>query len=186
MNKSICVFCGARSGNNTSFITAAVEMGHVIAKNKWRLVYGAGDVGLMGAVASSTQEKGGTTFGVIPEHLLQREVGKRDLDQLIITDNMHSRKKIMFTNSDAVVLLPGGVGSLEEFFEVLTWAQLEIHHRPIIVANIRGYWQPMLDMIDHMITLDFVNPSLPNLIQVVDTVADAERVLRSCLKTATE
>ena len=99
---------------------------------------------------------------------------------------MHSRKKIMFTNSDAVVLLPGGVGSLDEFFEVLTWAQLGIHHRPIIVANIRGYWQPMLDMINHMITSDFVNPSLLNLIQVVDTVADAERVLRSCLKTATE
>lgn len=158
----------------------------MIAKNKWRLVYGAGDVGLMGAVASSAQENGGTTFGVIPEHLLQREVGKRDLDQLIITDNMHSRKQIMFTNSDAVVLLPGGVGSLEEFFEVLTWAQLKIHHRPIIVLNIRKYWQPMLSMIDHMITSDFANPSLLNLIQVVDTVTDAERVLRSCLKTATE
>lgn len=186
MNKSICVFCGARSGNNTSFVTAAIQTGHMIAKNKWRLVYGAGDVGLMGAVASSAQENGGTTFGVIPEHLLQREVGKRDLDQLIITDNMHSRKQIMFTNSDAVVLLPGGVGSLEEFFEVLTWAQLKIHHRPIIVLNIRKYWQPMLSMIDHMITSDFANPSLLNLIQVVDTVTDAERVLRSCLKTATE
>ena len=118
MNKSICVFCGARMGNNPGFGQAALDLGYVIAKNEWRLVYGAGDVGLMGAVAEGAQVSGATTFGVIPKHLLKHEVGKRDLDQFIVTDDMHSRKKLMFMNSDAVVLLPGGAGSMEEFFEV--------------------------------------------------------------------
>ena len=138
MSKSICVFCGARMGNNPAFEQAARDLGDILAKNTWRLVYGAGDIGLMGTVANSAQAAGSTTFGVIPEHLMQTEVGKRDVDRFIITDDMHSRKKLMFINSDAVVLLPGGAGSLDEFFEVLTWAQLGLHNRPIIVANIEA------------------------------------------------
>ena len=140
MSKSICVFCGARMGNNPAFEQAARDLGNVLAKYTWRLVYGAGDIGLMGAVANGAQASGAATFGVMPEHLMQTEVGKRDLDRFIITDDMHSRKKLMFINSDAVVLLPGGAGSLDEFFEVLTWAQLGLHSRPIIVANIEVAW----------------------------------------------
>ena len=103
---------------------AATTIGQAIAARAWRLVYGAGDVGLMGAVARAAQDAGGDTFGVIPQHLLRAEVGKTDLATFIVTENMHERKKVMFMNSDAIVVLPGGAGSLDEFFEVLTWAQL--------------------------------------------------------------
>jgi len=185
MTKSICVFCGARMGNNPGFGQAALDLGYVIAKNEWRLVYGAGDVGLMGAVAEGAQVSGATTFGVIPKHLLKHEVGKRDLDQFIVTDDMHSRKKLMFMNSDAVVLLPGGAGSMDEFFEVLTWAQLKLHTRPIIVANIAGYWQPMINLIDHIIESGFADPSMRDLIHVAQTVDEVETTLRSALNTAT-
>ena len=186
MSKSICVFCGARMGNNAAFEQAARDLGDVLAKNAWRLVYGAGDVGLMGAVADSAQASGAATFGVMPEHLMQTEVGKRDLDRFIITDDMHSRKKLMFINSDAVVLLPGGAGSLDEFFEVLTWAQLGLHSRPSIVANIEGYWQPMLDMVDHVIASGFADASLRSLFCVTQTVDEIEAVLRSALNTASQ
>tara|TARA_B100000768_G_scaffold181862_2_gene206965 strand:- start:3846 stop:4406 length:561 start_codon:yes stop_codon:yes gene_type:complete len=185
MTKSICVFCGARKGKDPAFGQAAIDFGQILAKNEWRLVYGAGDVGLMGAVAEGAQASGAATFGVIPEHLMQREGGKRDLDQFIITDDMHSRKKLMFINSDAVVLLPGGAGSMDEFFEVLTWAQLKLHSRPIIVANIAGYWQPMLDLIDHIIASGFADPSMTNLFSVAQTVGEIETTLRSALNTAT-
>ena len=186
MTKSICVFCGARMGNNPAFEQAARDLGDILAKNTWRLVYGAGDIGLMGTVANSTQAAGSTTFGVIPEHLMQVEVGKRDMDRFIITDDMHSRKKLMFINSDAVVLLPGGAGSLDEFFEVLTWAQLGLHNRPIIVANIEGYWQPMLTMLDHVIASGFADADLRSLFCVAQTVDEIESVLRSALNTASQ
>ena len=116
---------------------------------------------------------------------MQREVGKRDLDHFIVTDDMHSRKKLMFVNSDAVVLLPGGVGSMDEFFEVLTWAQLKLHSRPIIVANIAGYWRPMLDLIDHIIRSGFADPSMRDMFSVAHTVDEVETALRSAFNTAT-
>jgi len=173
-------------GNNPAFEQAARDLGDVLAKNTWRLVYGAGDIGLMGAVANRAQASGAATFGVMPEHLMQKEVGKRDVDRFIITDDMHSRKKLMFINSDAVVLLPGGAGSLDEFFEVLTWAQLGLHSRPIIVANIEGYWQPMLNMVDHVIASGFADASLRNLFCATQTVDEIEAVLRSALNTASQ
>jgi len=173
-------------GNNPAFEQAAQDLGEILAKNSWRLVYGAGDIGLMGAVANSAQASGASTFGVIPEHLMQREVGKQDVDRFIVTDDMHSRKKLMFINSDAVVLLPGGAGSLDEFFEVLTWAQLGLHSRPIIVANIEGYWQPMLTMVDHVIASGFADASLRSLFCVTHTVDEIETLLRSALNTANQ
>jgi uncharacterized protein (TIGR00730 family) len=117
---SVCVFCGSRSGTHPAYVTAARDTGAMLATNHWRLVYGAGDVGLMGEVARSAQAAKGATFGVIPVHLLGREVGKRDLSTFVITEDMHERKKVMFMNCDAIVVLPGGAGSLDEFFEVLT------------------------------------------------------------------
>ncbi|WP_347845819.1 TIGR00730 family Rossman fold protein [Planktomarina sp.] len=173
-------------GNNPAFEQAAQDLGEILAKNSWRLVYGAGDIGLMGAVANSAQASGASTFGVIPEYLMQREVGKQDVDRFIVTDDMHSRKKLMFINSDAVVLLPGGAGSLDEFFEVLTWAQLGLHSRPIIVANIEGYWQPMLTMVDHVIASGFADASLRSLFCVTQTVDEIETLLRSALNTANQ
>ena len=178
MSKSICVFCGARMGNNPAFEQAARDLGNVLAKNTWRLVYGAGDIGLMGAVANGAQASGAATFGVMPEHLMQTEVGKRDLDRFIITDDMHSRKKLMFINSDAVVLLPGGAGLLA--------TMIGLHSRPIIVANIEGYWQPMLDMVDHVIASGFADASLRSLFCVTQTVDEIEAVLRSALNAASQ
>ncbi len=183
---SVCVFCGARPGQDPEFMQAANNMGSALAKNNWRLVYGAGDVGIMGAVANATQTAGGQTFGVIPQHLVDWEVAKRDLDHLIVTDDMHTRKKLMFTNSDAVVVLPGGAGSLDEFFEVLTWAQLKLHSKPILLVNIQGYWDPLIALVDHVVDQSFADASLKNLFQVCTSVEDTVETLRSSLKTDME
>lgn len=176
---SICVFCGARFGNKESYKQAAIELGHMIAENNWRLVYGAGDVGLMGTVARATQDKGGATFGVIPTHLMKAEVGKTDLISFVVTENMHERKKVMFMNSDAIVLLPGGAGSLDEFFEVLTWAQLELHDKPIILINVENYWTPLLALMDHIIESGFADETLKSLFQVVGCIDEVQSILTS-------
>ena len=176
-NLSVCVFCGSRSGDNPEYLVHAKTLGNLIAKHKWRLVYGAGNTGMMGAVANATQLGKAKTFGVIPKHLVQREVGKTDLDNYIVTDNMHERKKLMFTNSDAIILLPGGPGSLDEFFEVLTWAQLEVHKKPIVVINTQNYWDPLLSLIDHTISSGFAEKSLKKLFTITETASDAVNYL---------
>lgn len=176
---SVCVYCGSRFGNDPAFETAATDLGTAIAQNSWRLVYGAGDVGLMGAVARAAQAAGAQTFGVIPTHLREREVGKEDLTIFIETETMHERKKIMFMNCDAVVVLPGGAGSMDELFEVLTWRQLGLHTKPILLANINGYWDPLLTLIDHMITAGFADASLRDFIHVKETVSDIVSALET-------
>lgn len=157
---SICVFCGARTGHDPAYEQAATALGKVMADEGWRLVYGAGDVGIMGAVATSAQAAGAETFGVIPVHLMRREVGKRDLTSFVVTENMHERKKVMYMNSDAIVVLPGGAGSLDEFFEVLTWRQLGLHSKPIILLNINGYWDPLIALIDNVIAEGFADTDI--------------------------
>ena len=176
---SICVFCGSRFGKNKEFKKAAEETGQMLAKNRWRLVYGAGDIGLMGVLAKSCQNNGGETFGVIPEHLLQKEVGKTDLTSFIVTENMHDRKKIMFTNSNVIVTLPGGAGSLDEFFEILTWTQLGINKKPVYLLNIDGYWDPLIHLIEHMIKQDFADSDLLGKFQITESVADLETSLQA-------
>lgn len=170
---SVCVFCGARDGANPHYAQDACDLGAALAQAKMRLVYGAGDVGLMGHVARSAQAAGGDTFGVIPVHLMTRELGKRDLSRFIVTENMHERKKVMFMNCDAVVLLPGGAGSLDEFFEVLTWRQLGLHDKPIIAINSAGYWDRLLALLGHVIDEGFAEPSLLGFVEPVSTPADA-------------
>ncbi len=174
---SVCVFCGSRSGLRPAYVAAAQELGAAMARNSWRLVYGAGDVGLMGEVARAAIAAGAPSLGVIPTHLLAREKGKRDLSTLIITEDMHERKKVMFMNSDAVVVLPGGAGSLDEFFEVLTWAQIGLHGKPIFLLDVYGYWQPLLSLINHVIAEGFAAPSLLGLFATVPDVAALEAAL---------
>jgi uncharacterized protein (TIGR00730 family) len=145
----------------------ATALGTALARDGHRLVYGAGDVGLMGAVARAAQAAGGETFGVIPGHLMALEVGKRDLTTFVVTETMHERKKVMFMNANAVVVLPGGAGSLDEFFEVLTWRQLGLHEKPIYLLDTRGYWQPLVALIDHVIEQGFAAPSLKSFIETV-------------------
>lgn len=153
-------------------------MGRAIAHESWRLVYGAGDVGLMGLVARATQDSGGQTFGVIPEHLLKWEVGKRDLTQFIVTETMHERKKVMVMNADAIVVMPGGAGSMDEFFEVLTWRQLGLHDKPIILLNVNGYWDPLEGLMKHIIAHGFADQSLADFVQSAPDVASAMTLLR--------
>ena len=179
--KSVCVYCGSRDGAKPSYAQAAQDTGNMLADNNWRLVYGAGDVGLMGRVANATQSKGGATFGVIPTHLLNREVGKRDLDSFIITETMHERKKVMFMNCDAVVVLPGGAGSLDEFFEALTWRQLGLHEKPVYLLNIDGFWDPLVGLINHVITEGFAGDDILTYVETVPTVDALEAALREAL-----
>lgn len=176
--KSVCVYCGSRSGAMPAYAEAARSLGQAIANERWRLVYGAGDVGLMGEVARAAQQAGGETFGVIPTHLESREVGKTDLSRYVVTETMHERKKVMFMNADAVVILPGGAGSLDELFEAVTWAQLGLHDKPIVVLNTNNYWVPLLALIDHVIAQDFADDSLRGLLNVVDTPEAAVAALR--------
>ncbi|WP_375691518.1 TIGR00730 family Rossman fold protein [Pseudooceanicola sp. LIPI14-2-Ac024] len=171
---SICVFCGSRDGTRPAYAAAAEELGQSIAGRGWRLVYGAGDVGLMGRTARAAQAAGGDTFGVIPVHLLDLEVGKRDLTRFIVTETMHERKKVMFMNCDAIVVLPGGAGSLDEFFEVLTWRQLGLHDKPIVLLDTEGYWQPLIGLVDHVVTEGFAAPSLAGM---VDSAADVPALM---------
>jgi uncharacterized protein (TIGR00730 family) len=175
------VFCGSRDGTNPAYRAAAEDLGRALAAAGWQLVYGAGDVGLMGAVAEAAQAGGGDTMGVIPVHLLPREGGKRDLTRFVVTENMHERKKVMFMNSDAIVVLPGGAGSLDELFEVLTWRQLGLHHKPLLVLNVEGYWTPLRDLIDHVIGQGFADPSLAGFLTWVETPDAAIASLRDSL-----
>ncbi len=179
--RSICVYCGSREGEKAAYKTAATALGAALADEGWRLVYGAGDIGLMGAVARSAQNAGGETFGVIPTHLLKKEVGKVDLTEFIVTENMHERKKVMFMNAQAIIVLPGGAGSLDEFFEVLTWAQLELHSKPIVLLNVENYWAPLIALMDHIIAEGFADPSLKTLFTVCTSVDEATDYLRGAL-----
>ena len=178
---SVCVFCGSRNGNNSNYKQAATALGQTLAHNNWRLVYGAGDIGLMGAVARATQTHGGTTLGVIPTHLMKDEVAKTDLTHFIVTETMHERKKVMFMNCDAVVVLPGGAGSLEEFFEVLTWRQLGLHEKPIYLLDIDGYWAPLTTLMNHIVAQGFADQSLVDFIKSIETVALLETHLKADL-----
>jgi uncharacterized protein (TIGR00730 family) len=163
------------------YAQAANATGQMLAANAWRLVYGAGDVGLMGRVANAVQDAGGKTFGVIPTHLLEWEVGKRDLDSFVITETMHERKKVMFMNADAVVVLPGGAGSLDEFFEALTWRQLKLHNKPLILLNIDGFWDPLCDLLQHVVDSGFAGDEILGFVQIAEDVADLEAKLKASL-----
>ena len=176
--KSVCVYCGSRAGIDPAYAVDAYNIGAALAENGWRLVYGAGDVGLMGTVARAAQDAGGDTFGVIPQHLVDWEVGKTDLTTYIVTETMHERKKVMFMNCDAVVVLPGGAGSLDELFEALTWRQLGLHSKPIYIINTNGYWGPLISLMNHVVTQGFADTSLLDYITVVPDAAAATLALR--------
>ena len=186
--RSVCVFCGSRPGHDPAHAMAAADTGRMIAASGWRLVYGAGDTGLMGEVARAAVQAGGRTLGVIPIHLIAREqgasAGARDLTQFVVTEDMHERKKVMFMNSDAIVVLPGGAGSLDEFFEVLTWRQIGLHTKPILLLDVNGYWQPLARLVDHVIAEGFADAALAASFALVPDVAALEAALRQGLAVA--
>ena len=171
--KSVCVFCGSRDGSKSEYKLAAIELGKLLSEVKIRLVYGGGNLGLMGALASSAQQNNCEILGIIPQYLMEKEVGKKNLKNLIITKNMHERKNLMYSESDAIMILPGGVGTLDEFFEILTWGQLGLHEKNIILLNIDGFWSPLLNLLSHQVNHGFMDKSINKLFSVVATPQEA-------------
>jgi uncharacterized protein (TIGR00730 family) len=154
---SVCVYCGSRFGASPAFLSAARALGQAIASRGWRLVYGGGNVGLMGATADAALEAGGQVVGVIPERLMNREVGHRGLSELHVVQTMHERKRLMAELADAFIALPGGIGTLEELFEVWTWRHLGYHDQPIGLLNVGGFYDPLLAFMDHTRDAGFID-----------------------------
>lgn len=157
---SICVYCGSGFGTDPAFKIAANELGKSMAEAGIRLVYGGGNVGLMGEVAKAVKDNGGYVTEIIPRFLKDREIMFEDADENIVVDDMHTRKKMMYEKSDAFVALPGGVGTLEELIEQLTWAQLGRHTKPIVIADIKGFWRPLITLMAHMRNFEFIREGL--------------------------
>ncbi|QLF69969.1 TIGR00730 family Rossman fold protein [Peteryoungia desertarenae] len=173
--RSVCVYCGSQPGRDPVFMNAGRELGRAIAENGLRLVYGGGTKGIMGAVASGVLSAGGQVTGIIPQFLVDMEATRHSLGQLselIITEDMHQRKHTMFERADAFVTLPGGIGTLEEIVEIMTWAQLGRHEKPMVFANVNQFWQPMLELIDHMADAGFIHTAHKVKPLVIDNVAD--------------
>jgi uncharacterized protein (TIGR00730 family) len=170
--KSICVYCASGPGNNPAFMEAARKLGQILAENNIRLVYGGGSVGLMGALAESVLDHGGLVTGVIPDFLVNREHMLLRVQERVITPDMHERKRVMFERADAFVALPGGVGTLEELVEQLTWAQLGRHKKPIMILNISRFWDPLCVLLEQMEKLDFIRANLPIKLLVADRVEE--------------
>jgi uncharacterized protein (TIGR00730 family) len=168
--RNICVYCGSGSGRNPAFAKAARDFGRILAENRIGLVYGGGSLGLMGETAHATLRHGGHVTGIIPGFLSEREHMLTEAQELIVVDDMHQRKHLMFVKSDAFVALPGGIGTLEEFVEQLTWSQLGRHAKPIVLVNIEGFWNPLLALFDKMSGELFVRPGLELNMLVVDHV----------------
>ncbi len=156
--KSICVFCGSNFNGDPALLQAVEELSDLMVKKDIALVYGGGRVGVMGLIANQMMQKGGKAIGVIPEFLMNKEVGHEGLSELIITENMHQRKQKMADLSDGVITLPGGYGTMEEFFEVLTWLQLGLHQKPIGLLNVGGFYDPLLQQLDVMVAQKFLKP----------------------------
>jgi hypothetical protein len=167
---SICVYCGSGAGANPRFTQSARDLGKAIAEAGLGLVYGGGNVGLMGIVAHTVLESGGRVTGIIPEFLKKRENMLEGVDELIITKDMHERKMLMFERSDAFVALPGGIGTLEELIEQLTWAQLGQHKKPIVMANIDDFWRPLVGLLAHMQEEEFLRPGLEPQYELINDV----------------
>jgi uncharacterized protein (TIGR00730 family) len=170
--RRVCVYCGSSPGNDPDFVAAATRLGALLADNGIGLVYGGGAGGLMGALATAVRARGGEIIGVIPRFLRARENMFEGASELVVTDDMHDRKRIMFERSDAFVALPGGIGTLEELVEQLTWAQLGRHRKPILIANIKGFWDSLLGVLDHMDDSGYIHSSEALNFLVADTVDD--------------
>jgi len=176
--RKICVYCGSGPGIDPAFVESARAFGTLLAKNAIGLVFGGGSVGMMGTIAKSVREHGGEVTGIIPEFLVAREHAMRGADNLIVTRDMHERKRKMFEMADAFVAMPGGVGTLEEVVEQMTWVQLGRHRKPILLANVKRFWDPICALIDHMKALEFIRGDLNFDLLVADKVEDILPMLK--------
>lgn len=177
--KSLCVYCGSSINVDEDFKTAAKEMGRILAENKIRLVYGGGKAGLMGIIADSVMDNGGEVTGIIPSHIADREIQHKSLTELHVVESMHVRKQMMVDHSDAFLVLPGGIGTLDETCEIMTWRQLGIHDKPIIIGNIKGYWTPFMKAIDNIVAEGFMREGDKKITIIVDDVKDVLPALQN-------
>lgn len=168
--KSLCVYCGSARGRSPRYVAAARELGKAMAERQIRLVYGGARIGMMGEVADAVMKNGGQVVGVIPEHLQTSEVGHSGITELKVVESMHVRKKLMFDLSDGFAVLPGGYGTLDELFEIITWRMLQLHDKPVVVLNIDGYWDRFQALIDHLIDEGFARPDSRQYFSVVNSV----------------
>lgn len=168
--KTVCVYCGASDRASDQYKQAAHQVGQIIAQNDMSLVYGGGRRGLMGMVANSVLEHGGKAIGIIPKHLQDREERHDDLNELHIVDSMHIRKQMMVERSDAFLILPGGYGTLDEAFEILTWKQLGLHNKPIIFLNMFDFWSPLKELKQHLFDQAFIKAEDLKLFSIIDSV----------------
>ncbi|RUW71062.1 TIGR00730 family Rossman fold protein [Mesorhizobium sp. M1E.F.Ca.ET.063.01.1.1] len=190
--RSVCVYCGSSPGRDEAYVKAGHLLGRSLAKSGLRLIYGGGTKGIMGAVADGALKAGGKVTGIIPRFLINREATETaldKLDELLITDNMHERKHRMFEKSDAFVALPGGIGTVEEIVEIMTWAQLGHHRKPIVFANVKGFWDPMLSLIEHMAEEGFIHTAhrvKPLMVNDPEAIVAAIMVAGSSVDAPTE
>ncbi|MDG0816882.1 LOG family protein [Bdellovibrio svalbardensis] len=176
--KRVCVYCGASLGNNPNFAKAAKELGHLLAKENIELVYGGGKVGLMGVLADAVLEKGGKVIGIIPQKLVDKEQAHRGLQDLRIVNDMHERKATMAALADAFIALPGGFGTMEELFEVLTWSQIGYHQKPVAVLEVDNYYEHLNNFINHAKTTGLLKPEFAQFFQLTHSVQDAWKALQ--------
>jgi hypothetical protein len=179
--RKICVYCGSGPGTDPAFVEAAKALGAILAKNHIGLVYGGGTVGMMGEIADAVTANGGEVTGIIPEFLMAKEHARPGEHNLIVTRDMHERKRKMFEIADAFVALPGGVGTLEEIVEQMTWVQLGRHRKPVLLANIQNFWQPLCALLDHMKKLQFIRGGLDFDLLVADKVEDILPMLQKAM-----
>ncbi|HEY7301478.1 MAG TPA: TIGR00730 family Rossman fold protein [Xanthobacteraceae bacterium] len=184
--RCVCVYCASGPGTNPAFVDSARRLGRIFAENQIRLVYGGGSMGLMGALAESVLEHGGFVTGVIPDFLINREHMLERSQERVITRDMHERKRVMFERADAFVALPGGVGTLEELVEQITWAQLGRHKKPILLANIEGFWDSLCALFDHMKKVEFIREGLLFDLLVADRIEDVLPMLLEAVRAIPE
>jgi uncharacterized protein (TIGR00730 family) len=184
--RKICVYCGSGPGTDPAFVEAATALGTAMAKAGIGLVYGGGDSGMMGAVADAVRGHGGSVTGIIPQFLLNKERAGFNGEGLLVTKDMHERKRKMFDLADAFVAMPGGVGTLEEIVEQMTWAQLGRHKKPILLANIKDFWRPLSALLDHMKTLEFIRNGLEFDLLLADRVEDILPMLQKAAEAVPE
>jgi uncharacterized protein (TIGR00730 family) len=176
--RNICVYCGSSPGTDPHFRDAAATLGRIMAAEGIGLVYGGGGNGLMGVIARTVREAGGHVTGIIPEFLQRRERRYDEAQEVIVVPDMHTRKRMMFEKADAIVALPGGIGTLEELVEQLTWVQLDQHTKPVVIADVLGFWRPLLDLFAHMRNNGFIRPDLEVRYLVAEKITDVVPMIR--------
>jgi uncharacterized protein (TIGR00730 family) len=184
--KAVCVYCGSGPGSNPKFVESARAFGRILAENDIRLVYGGGSIGLMGAIAESVVDHGGRVTGIIRDALKARGLRFKRAQEMIVPRDTHERKRRMFEHADGFVALPGGIGTLEELVEQLTWAQLGRHQKPILMVNIDGFWDPLCALLDHMRAMQFIRAGLTVSPYVVDSVEDILPTLQEAIRGVSE